>query len=83
MFPTRRPIPVNSNFYAGRIRSDKIDFLKKSKEYRNRQHITAARLCESRHLCELGLNAVVEKDETSSVHMLYKALWKISNEYFS
>lgn len=78
-----------SNIYSGRNRFERLtpdkrkylSFLEKSKILRRVGSHSAANSCESRHLCELGIAAVIEKSATKSAHTLYKALWRISNEY--
>lgn len=57
-----------------------LPFLEKSKHLRSIGSHSGANSCENRHLCELGLVAVNEKNPSNSAHTLYKALWRISNE---
>lgn len=79
------------NIYAGRNRFERLThekqkyllFLERSKELRQIGSHSGANSCENRYLCELGTVAVDEKNASKSAHTLYKALWRISNEYVS
>lgn len=83
MNTTPRPV----NYYAKngfeRIiheRRKYVPYLDKANHLRNIGSHSGANSCEKRHLCELGLVAVNEKNPSKSAHTMYKALWRISNE---
>lgn len=59
--------------------ADMAEFMDTSRKLRDSGQIVMAVLCENRHLCEMGLAAVKEKDPNKSAHTIYKSLWRISN----
>lgn len=85
---TPKPKPKPLNIYASKKRIERITherqkylpYLEKTKYLRSIGSYSGASSCENRHLCELGLVAVHEKNPSNSAHTLYKALWRISNE---
>lgn len=76
---TAFPYTLNKNELVQIENTSEMDYMETSRKLRKNGEIVMAVQCENRHLCEMGINAVKEKDPDKSAHTIYKSLWRISN----